>query len=89
MLGVAVLGGVVALVLGFAAGALHTAAQATTVVESAPATVSDPATTGGSWSAGYAHAAAGTVDITVRAPQQCRRHSGRPRNRRQPWDRGS
>jgi S1-C subfamily serine protease len=67
MLGVAVLGGVVALVLGFAAGALHTAAQATTVVESAPATVSDPATTGGSWSAGYAHAAAGTVDITVRA----------------------
>ena len=67
MLGVAVLGGDVALVLGLASGALHTAAQVTTVVESAPVSVSDPATTGGPWGAVYAHAAAGTVDITDQA----------------------
>ena len=67
MLGAAVLGGAVALVLGLASGALHTAVQATTVVQSAPPIVSGPAATSGPWSTVYAHAAAGTVDITVQA----------------------
>jgi hypothetical protein len=66
-LGVAALGGALALVLALATGALHTTAQATTVVESAPATVSASAPIGAAWSAVYAQAAPGTVDLAVQA----------------------
>jgi S1-C subfamily serine protease len=67
VLGTAVLGGAVALALALATGAVHSSSQTTTVIESAPATVNAAATPSGPWSAIYARAAAGTVDITVQS----------------------
>lgn len=65
-LGLAVLGGAVALALALAIGALHTSAPATTVVESAPVTAagSSPSVP---WARVYTSANAGAVDITVQS----------------------
>jgi putative serine protease PepD len=65
VLAVAVLGGAVALALALAIGAVHTTVPATTVIESPPATANTRALSAGPWSAVYAQASPGTVDITV------------------------
>jgi len=63
--GVAVVGGAAALTLALASGAFHTTTRTITVVQSAPPTVAASSSSGTGWSAAYAQAAPGTVDITV------------------------
>jgi len=63
-LGIAILGGAVALALALLVGAVHTSTGATTVVESAPASKA-PSSATATWAGVYAHADAGQVDITV------------------------
>jgi putative serine protease PepD len=62
-LGIAILGGAVALALALLVGAVHTSTT-TTVVETAPASVA-PTSPTATWAGVYAQAAAGQVDITV------------------------
>jgi S1-C subfamily serine protease len=68
-LGVGLAGGVLALVLALAVGALHTgsgaSARTTTVIESVPRSVSASGSSAVDWAAAYAQAAPGTVDITA------------------------
>jgi putative serine protease PepD len=63
-LGIAILGGAVALALALLVGAVHTSTATTTVLETAPASVA-PASPTATWAGVYAQAAAGQVDITV------------------------
>jgi len=63
-LGIAVLGGAVALALALLVGAVHTSTATTTVLETAPASVA-PTSPTATWAGVYAQAAAGQVDITV------------------------
>ena len=63
-LGIAILGGAVALALALLVGAVHTSTATTTVLETAPATVA-PTSPTATWAGVYAQAAAGQVDITV------------------------
>jgi putative serine protease PepD len=66
-LGVALLGGALALALALATGVLHATSKVTTAVESAPLNVGTTSTPSGVWSAVYARAAPATVDITARS----------------------
>jgi len=63
-LGIAILGGAVALALALLVGAVHTSTVTTTVLETAPASVA-PTSPTATWAGVYAQAAAGQVDITV------------------------
>jgi len=63
-LGIAILGGAVALALALLVGAVHTSTATTTVLETAPASVA-PTSSTATWAGVYAQAAAGQVDITV------------------------
>lgn len=63
-LGIAILGGAVALALALLVGAVHTSTATTTVLETAPATVA-PTSPTATWAGVYAQAAAGQIDITV------------------------
>ena len=63
-LGIAILGGAVALALASLVGAVHTSTATTTVLETAPASVA-PTSPTATWAGVYAQAAAGQVDITV------------------------
>jgi putative serine protease PepD len=62
-LGVALMGGAIAVLLSLATGTLQATTRTTTVVEPMP--VAGATTPVGSWAAVYASAAAGTVDIAV------------------------
>jgi len=63
-LGIAILGGAVALALALLVGAVHTSTATTTVLETTPASVA-PTSPTATWAGVYAQAAAGQVDITV------------------------
>ena len=71
VLGIGLAGGALAIALALAIGALHTgagvnaSAKATTVVESVPQSVGATGSSGVDWTAAYAQAAPGTVDITA------------------------
>jgi hypothetical protein len=65
-LGVAVLGAADALALAVLSGAVHTTTRSTTVIESAPVPAGDAGVRRAAWSAAYARAVAGTVDVKAR-----------------------